>query len=32
MAKLREIADEIELSTPHSVWPLPTYREMLFVK
>jgi glutamine synthetase len=32
MAKLREFGDQIELSTPHEIWPLPTYREMLFVK
>ena len=32
MAKLRELGDEIELNTPHEIWPLPTYREMLFVK
>jgi glutamine synthetase len=32
MAKLREIGDEIEVLTPHGSWPLPTYREMLFVK
>jgi glutamine synthetase len=32
MAKLREVGDEIELLTPHEIWPLPTYREMLFVK
>jgi glutamine synthetase len=32
MAKLREIGDEIEVLTPHEIWPLPTYREMLFVK
>jgi glutamine synthetase len=32
MAKLREIGDEIEVLTPHGTWPLPTYREMLFVK
>jgi glutamine synthetase len=32
MAALRETGDEIELLTPHAVWPLPTYREMLFVK
>jgi glutamine synthetase len=32
MVKLREIGDEIECSTPHEIWPLPTYREMLFVK
>jgi glutamine synthetase len=32
MAKLREMGDAIELLTPHELWPLPTYREMLFVK
>jgi glutamine synthetase len=32
MAKLREVGDEIECLTPHEIWPLPTYREMLFVK
>jgi glutamine synthetase len=32
MTKLREIGDEIEVLTPHELWPLPTYREMLFVK
>jgi glutamine synthetase len=32
MAKLREVGDSIEILTPHEVWPLPTYREMLFVK
>jgi glutamine synthetase len=32
MAKLREVGDEIEVNTPHEIWPLPTYREMLFVK
>jgi len=32
MAKLREIGDQIETATPHAIWPLPTYREMLFVK
>ena len=32
MARLRELGDEIELLTPHEIWPLPTYREMLFVK
>ena len=32
MARLRELGDEIELLTPHELWPLPTYREMLFVK
>ena len=32
MNKLREIGDQIEVLTPHELWPLPTYREMLFVK
>ncbi len=32
MAKLRELGDTIELSVPHESWPLPTYREMLFIK
>ena len=32
MAKLRELGDQIELYVPHAIWPLPTYREMLFVK
>jgi glutamine synthetase len=32
MATLREVGDEIEVLTPHEIWPLPTYREMLFVK
>jgi glutamine synthetase len=32
MNRLREIGDEIEVLTPHEIWPLPTYREMLFVK
>jgi glutamine synthetase len=32
MAKLRELGDAIEAMTPHEIWPLPTYREMLFVK
>jgi glutamine synthetase len=32
MAKLRDIGDQLELVVPHETWPLPTYREMLFVK
>jgi glutamine synthetase len=32
MNTLRETGDEIEVLTPHEIWPLPTYREMLFVK
>jgi glutamine synthetase len=32
MGKLRETGDLIETLTPHGLWQLPTYREMLFVK
>jgi glutamine synthetase len=32
MSALRETGDQIELVVPHQRWPLPTYREMLFVK
>jgi len=32
MQALREVGDQVELLTPHDSWPLPTYREMLFVK
>jgi len=32
MAKLRDLGDQLELMIPHQIWPLPTYREMLFVK
>jgi glutamine synthetase len=32
MVALRETGDQIELLMPHEQWPLPTYREMLFVK
>ena len=32
MAALRETGDHIELLMPHETWPLPTYREMLFIK
>lgn len=32
MNKLRELGDQIELLVPHEIWPLPTYREMLFIK
>jgi len=32
MAKLRDLGDQLELMIPHETWPLPTYREMLFVK
>jgi glutamine synthetase len=32
MSALRETADALEGVVPHDLWPLPTYREMLFVK
>ena len=32
MSALRESGDNLEAIVPHDVWPLPTYREMLFVK
>jgi glutamine synthetase len=32
MNNLRETGDQIELLVPHEMWPLPTYREMLFIK
>ena len=32
MTALRESGDNLEGIVPHDVWPLPTYREMLFVK
>ena len=32
MNELRETGDQIELMLPHEIWPLPTYREMLFIK
>jgi len=32
MAALREKGDELELDIPHEIWPLATYREMLFIK
>jgi glutamine synthetase len=32
MTTLREVVDQIELLTPHELWPLATYREMLFIK
>jgi glutamine synthetase len=32
MAALRELGDRIESTVPSSEWPLPTYREMLFIK
>ena len=32
MESLRETGDLIEVVVPHEIWPLPTYREMLFIK
>ena len=32
MVALRETSDALENTVPHELWPLPTYREMLFVK
>jgi len=32
MAALREIGDRIETTVPSNQWPLPSYREMLFIK
>jgi glutamine synthetase len=32
MNALREVGDSLESIVPHAMWPLPTYREMLFVK
>ena len=32
MVSLREAGDALEQIVPHGVWPLPTYREMLFIK
>ncbi len=32
MVRLRELGDQLELMIPHASWPLPTYREMLFIK
>jgi glutamine synthetase len=32
MVDLRDIGDQLEVVIPHEIYPLPTYREMLFVK
>jgi glutamine synthetase len=32
MAELRKIADELETIMPVGLWPLPSYRELLFIK
>jgi glutamine synthetase len=32
MAALRDVADKLESGVPHELWPIATYREMLFIK
>jgi glutamine synthetase len=32
MVALRDLGDRIEVVVPSELWPLPTYREMLFIK
>jgi glutamine synthetase len=32
MTALRETSDALESTIPHELWPLATYREMLFIK
>ena len=32
MEELREAGDALEVQVPHGLWPLATYREMLFIK
>ncbi len=32
MQEIRDAGDALELLIPHGDWPLPTYREMLFIK
>jgi len=32
MAELRRVADRLELLVDDALWPLPTYREMLFIR
>ena len=32
MVAVREAADTLEAMMPHDIWPLATYREMLFIK
>jgi len=32
MADLREVVDELETRTTADLWPMPTYRELLFIK
>ena len=32
MVELRSIADELETKVAAELWPMPTYRELLFIK
>ena len=32
MAQLRQLADTLETHVAADLWPLPTYRELLFLK
>ncbi len=32
MLEVRKVADKLETIVPDDLWPLPTYREMLFIK
>jgi glutamine synthetase len=32
MAELRRVGDKLELMVADKYWPLPTYREMLFIR
>jgi len=32
MTRVRETSDQLETILPDDLWPLPTYREMLFIK
>ena len=32
MLELRKAADKLETMVADDLWPLPTYREMLFIK
>jgi glutamine synthetase len=32
MAELRKVADELETEIASDLWPMPTYRELLFIK
>ena len=32
MEAVRHAADDLERAVPHDLWPIPTYREILFVK